>query len=187
MYWHTLPSKHKPKRLPNVPNVTNDQCSFYPATALPPSPSFPISPTSPPPQPQPQSHKAAIEESTQNPSLGTSIVPYSKASGHNMGTVSPARSLNDPASILVEFYFKETAQLFSCYDSSMNPFRTTVSRQWNSSPLLYKTLSFMAAASLVNDFPQLTALKRGSTRGHIVDRTAVPNQRGTTNGRLRRQ
>ncbi|UPK90720.1 hypothetical protein LCI18_001655 [Fusarium solani-melongenae] len=140
----------------DVPAVTNDQCNFYPATTLPPSPSFPISPISP--QPQPQPHEAAIEESTQNPPLGTSVVPYSKGNGHNMGIVSPTRPLNDPVSILVEFYFKETAQLFSCYDSSMNPFRTTVSRLWNSSPLLYKTLSSMAAASLVNDFPQLTAL-----------------------------
>ncbi|KAI8682211.1 Zn(2)-C6 fungal-type domain-containing protein [Fusarium keratoplasticum] len=156
----------------DVPDVTNDQCIFYPATALPPSPSFPISPTSP------QPHKAAIEESTQNPPLGTSVVSYSKASGHNMGTVSPARPLNDPASILVEFYFKETAQLFSCYDSSMNPFRTTVSRLWNSSPLLYKTLSSMAAASLVNDFPQLTALGKQLRKEAIemLDKGSGPDQ-----------
>lgn len=69
--------------------------------------------------------------------------------------VAPAKPLTDPASVLVEFYFNETAQLFSCYDGSMNPFRTIVSRLWHSAPLLYLTLQSMAAASLVEDFPHL--------------------------------
>lgn len=73
---------------------------------------------------------------------------------------SPSKTLNDPATILVEFYFKETAQLFSCYDSSMNPFRTTVSRLWNSSRLLYRTLQSMAAANLIEQFPRLGILGR---------------------------
>ncbi|CAH0050689.1 unnamed protein product [Clonostachys solani] len=75
-------------------------------------------------------------------------------------SIAPSKSLNTPALVLVEFYFKETAQIFSCYDSKMNPFRTTVSRLWDSSPLLYSTLQSMAAASLVQDFPQLGALGR---------------------------
>ncbi|RSL78483.1 hypothetical protein CEP51_008163 [Fusarium floridanum] len=160
----------------DVPDVIDDQSRLYPATTLPPSPSFPISPASP--RPQPQSHNAAIEESTQPPQLRTSVVSYSRASGNNFSTVSPSRPLNDPASILVEFYFKETAQLFSCYDSSMNPFRTTVSRLWNSSPLLYKTLSSMAAASLVSDFPQLTALGKQLRKEAIemLDKGSGPDQ-----------
>lgn len=160
----------------DVPNVTNDQYMLYSATADSPSPSFPIAPTSPqsPAQPQPQ----AVTESTRNPQLG-SVIPYSKVNSRNsIATVSPSRPLNDPASILVEFYFKETAQLFSCYDSSMNPFRTTVSRLWNSSPLLYKTLSSMAAASLVNDFPQLTALGKQLRKEAIemLDKGSGPDQ-----------
>jgi hypothetical protein len=64
------------------------------------------------------------------------------------------RSLEDPSSTLVEYYFKEVAGLFSSYDSHMNPFRTTVSRLWSSSPAMCRTLQSMAAATLVDDFPQ---------------------------------
>ena len=81
--------------------------------------------------------------------------------------ISPAKSLMDPASVLVEFYFKETAQLFSCYDSSMNPFRTTVSRLWDSSPLIYRTVQSMAAASLMEDFPPLGAVGK-RLRGEAI-------------------
>lgn len=66
----------------------------------------------------------------------------------------PRRSLEDPSSTLVEYYFKEVAGLFSSYDSHMNPFRTTVSRLWSSSPAMARTLQSMAAATLVDDFPQ---------------------------------
>lgn len=66
----------------------------------------------------------------------------------------PRRSLEDPSSTLVEYYFKEVAGLFSSYDSHMNPFRTTVSRLWASSPAMCRTLQSMAAATLVDDFPQ---------------------------------
>jgi hypothetical protein len=68
------------------------------------------------------------------------------------------RSLEDPSSTLVEYYFKEVAGLFSSYDSHMNPFRTTVSRLWTSSAVLYRTLQSMAAATLVDDFPQFGAV-----------------------------
>ncbi|KAL1858450.1 hypothetical protein Plec18167_006971 [Paecilomyces lecythidis] len=64
------------------------------------------------------------------------------------------RSLNDPSSTLIEYYFKEVAGLFSSYDSQMNPFRTTVSRLWGSSLAMCRTLQSMAAATLVGDFPQ---------------------------------
>ncbi|KAM5346035.1 hypothetical protein ACJ41O_009040 [Fusarium nematophilum] len=83
---------------------------------------------------------------------------HSKTITSSLRVSPPPRPLNDPASVPIEFYFKETSQLFSCYDSSMNPFRTTVSRLWDSSPLLYTTLKSMAAASLVDDFPHLGAL-----------------------------
>ncbi|KAL2007013.1 hypothetical protein VTN00DRAFT_8451 [Thermoascus crustaceus] len=64
------------------------------------------------------------------------------------------RSLNDPSSTLIEYYFKEVAGLFSSYDGQMNPFRSTVSRLWGSSLAMCKTLQSMAAATLVDDFPQ---------------------------------
>ncbi|KAL3465563.1 fungal-specific transcription factor domain-containing protein [Aspergillus heterothallicus] len=62
--------------------------------------------------------------------------------------------LNNPSWTLIEYYFKEVAALFSSYDSQMNPFRTTVSRLWGSSLAMCRTMQSMAAATLINDFPQ---------------------------------
>jgi hypothetical protein len=62
--------------------------------------------------------------------------------------------MNDPSSILVEYYFKEVAGLFSCYDSHLNPFRSTVSRLWNTSPSVYYVVQSMSAACLADAFPQ---------------------------------
>lgn len=73
---------------------------------------------------------------------------------------SPTRGPSDPSSALVEYYFKETAGVFSCYDSNMNPFRTTVGNFWTSSPALYRTLQSMAAACLVNESPYFKRLSR---------------------------
>ncbi|KAL4787359.1 fungal-specific transcription factor domain-containing protein [Aspergillus varians] len=64
------------------------------------------------------------------------------------------QALNNPSWTLIEYYFKEVAGLFSSYDSQMNPFRTTVSRLWGSSLAMCRTMQSMAAATLVNDFPQ---------------------------------
>ena len=54
----------------------------------------------------------------------------------------------------MEFYFKETAQIFSCYDGNMNPFRTAVAQLWDSSPIIYHSLASMAAGSLSENFPK---------------------------------
>lgn len=71
-----------------------------------------------------------------------------------------SRSLNNPSWTLIEYYFKEVAALFSSYDSQMNPFRTTVSRLWGSSLAMCRTMQSMAAATLVNDFPQFGPMGR---------------------------
>lgn len=73
---------------------------------------------------------------------------------------SPTRGPSDFSSALVEYYFKETAGVFSCYDSNMNPFRTTVGNFWTISPALYRTLQSMAAACLVNENPYFKRLSR---------------------------
>ncbi|KAL2815602.1 fungal-specific transcription factor domain-containing protein [Aspergillus cavernicola] len=70
------------------------------------------------------------------------------------------RPLNNPSWTLIEYYFKEVAALFSTYDSQMNPFRTTVSRLWGSSLAMCRTMQSMAAATLVNDFPQFGPMGR---------------------------
>jgi hypothetical protein len=71
-----------------------------------------------------------------------------------------SRSLNNPSWTLIEYYFKEVAALFSSYDSQMNPFRTTVSRLWGSSLAMCRTMQSMAAATLVNEFPQFGPMGR---------------------------
>lgn len=74
--------------------------------------------------------------------------------------MSMSRPLNNPSWTLIEYYFKEVAALFSSYDSQMNPFRTTVSRLWGSSLAMCRTMQSMAAATLVNEFPQFGPMGR---------------------------
>lgn len=78
------------------------------------------------------------------------------------------RPLNSPSWTLIEYYFKEVAALFSSYDSQMNPFRSTVSRLWGSSLAICRTMQSMAAATLVNDFPQFGPMGR-KMRDEAVD------------------
>lgn len=73
---------------------------------------------------------------------------------------SPTRGPSDFSSALVEYYFKETAGVFSCYDSTLNPFRTRVGEFWTLSPALYRTLQSMAAACLVNESPYFKRISR---------------------------
>ncbi|KAJ5096098.1 Aflatoxin biosynthesis regulatory protein [Penicillium alfredii] len=82
--------------------------------------------------------------------------------------MSISRPLNNPSWTLIEYYFKEVAALFSSYDSQMNPFRTTVSRLWGSSLAMCRTMQSMAAATLVNDFPQFGPMGR-KMRNEAVD------------------
>ncbi|KAJ5090733.1 Aflatoxin biosynthesis regulatory protein [Penicillium argentinense] len=82
--------------------------------------------------------------------------------------MSISRLLNNPSWTLIEYYFKEVAALFSSYDSQMNPFRTTVSRLWGSSLAMCRTMQSMAAATLVNDFPQFGPMGR-KMRDEAVD------------------
>lgn len=65
--------------------------------------------------------------------------------------------ITDLSSMLVEYYFKEVAGLFSCYDSQLNPFRSTVSQLWKSSTPVFYAVQSMAAACLTDVFPSLHA------------------------------
>ncbi|RVX73566.1 hypothetical protein B0A52_02454 [Exophiala mesophila] len=75
---------------------------------------------------------------------------------HNTPQVC-TRITNNYSSMLAEFYFKEVAGLFSCYDSQLNPFRTTVSKLWQSSTPVFYVVQSMAAACLSDVFPKLHA------------------------------
>lgn len=72
--------------------------------------------------------------------------------------LSPA--LRDNSSILVEYYFKEVCGMMSCYDSQMNPYRTTISNAWSHSPSLYYITQSMAAACLSEVSPGLSTVGR---------------------------
>ncbi|KAJ5247684.1 Aflatoxin biosynthesis regulatory protein [Penicillium chermesinum] len=94
---------------------------------------------------------------------------------HQRDFMSISRPLNNPSWTLIEYYFKEVAALFSSYDSQMNPFRTTVSRLWGSSLAMCRTMQSMAAATLVNDFPQFGPIgrKMRDEAVEIITREAV--------------
>lgn len=64
-------------------------------------------------------------------------------------------NINDLSSSLVEFYFRNVASMFSCFDGERNPFRTKVAQVWTNSPAMYYTLQSMAAACLVQELPML--------------------------------
>ncbi|KAL2004680.1 hypothetical protein VTN00DRAFT_3208 [Thermoascus crustaceus] len=103
----------------------------------------------------------AVPESEQNAKeVNRLMSPKALRHQRHRSVALPLKTLNDPSSVLVEFYFKETAQVFSCYDSQMNPFRTTVSHLWGSSAIIYCTLQSMAAACLVDSFPQFGPIGR---------------------------
>ncbi|RAH74244.1 uncharacterized protein BO66DRAFT_313695 [Aspergillus aculeatinus CBS 121060] len=92
--------------------------------------------------------------------------PNSKVPQRDFTSIS--QPLNNPSWTLIEYYFKEVAALFSSYDSQMNPFRSTVSRLWGSSLAMCRTMQSMAAATLVNDFPEFGPLGR-KMRNEAVD------------------
>jgi hypothetical protein len=117
---------------------------------------------------------APIEEQTDNvyrdfsPSAIVRSYPPASRRSSPRSFMTMSRSLNNPSWTLIEYYFKEVAALFSSYDSQMNPFRTTVSRLWGSSLAMCRTMQSMAAATLVNEFPQFGPMGR-KMRDEAVD------------------
>ncbi|OLN90163.1 hypothetical protein CCHL11_09807 [Colletotrichum chlorophyti] len=74
-------------------------------------------------------------------------------------------SLQDDSSILVEYYFKEVCGMMSCYDSDLNPYRTTISDSWSHSSSLYYIIQSMAVACLSEVSPGFSAAS-----GHLRDK-----------------
>jgi hypothetical protein len=58
--------------------------------------------------------------------------------------------------MLVEYYFNYVCQIFSSFDGTLNPFRSTVGRLWVGSAPIYYAIQSMAAAYLANHFPRMT-------------------------------
>ncbi|CVL09582.1 hypothetical protein FPRO06_10325 [Fusarium proliferatum] len=78
----------------------------------------------------------------------------------SVGEMPLAHALQDYSSVLVEYYFKEVCGMMSCYDSSMNPYRTTISNMWSGSQSLYYITQSMAAACLSEVSPNFTPVGR---------------------------
>jgi hypothetical protein len=66
--------------------------------------------------------------------------------------------MNNYSSLLVEYYFKEVAGIFSCYDSHLNPFRSTVSKLWQTSNSVFYVLQSMSAACFSDVVPSMHAV-----------------------------
>lgn len=99
-----------------------------------------------------------IEESTStelsSPRLSRSLL----LDYYRLPSPSPASSLDDIESILVQHYFKDVCVCFSSFDSVLNPFRTTIGRIFQESSSIYYAIQSMAAAHLANTFPNMTAV-----------------------------
>jgi hypothetical protein len=58
--------------------------------------------------------------------------------------------------MLVEYYFNYVCQIFSSFDGTLNPFRSTVGKLWEGSAPIYYAIQSMAAAYLANHFPRMS-------------------------------
>lgn len=56
---------------------------------------------------------------------------------------------------LVHHYFSQVCQIFSSFDGSLNPFRTTIGKLFQNSAPIYYGIQSMAAAYLANHFPRM--------------------------------
>lgn len=65
---------------------------------------------------------------------------------------------DDIESVLIQHYFKEVCGRFSCFDSHLNPFRTTIGRIYQQTPSIYYAIMSMSAAHLANTFPYMAQL-----------------------------
>ncbi|KAK1671644.1 fungal-specific transcription factor domain-containing protein [Colletotrichum godetiae] len=88
-------------------------------------------------------------------------------------------SLQDNTSVLVEYYFKEVCGMMSCYDSNLNPYRTTISNLWGNSPSLYYVTQSMAAACLAEVSPGLSTAS-GRLRDQAVNALWKESKAGPT-------
>jgi hypothetical protein len=60
--------------------------------------------------------------------------------------------------MLVEFYFNYVCGIFSSFDGTFNPFRSTVGKLWDGSAPIYYAIQSMAAAYLANHFPRMSLI-----------------------------
>lgn len=66
--------------------------------------------------------------------------------------------------MLVEYYFNYVCQIFSSFDGTLNPFRSTVGRLWDGSAPIYYAIQSMAAGYLSNHFPRMSQVGKQMQR-----------------------
>ncbi|KAF2100044.1 hypothetical protein NA57DRAFT_38240 [Rhizodiscina lignyota] len=90
-----------------------------------------------------------------------SAEPQSKAllrTFYRLPPATPQAALMDTGSYLIQHYFQDVCTIFSSFDSSLNPFRMTISRLWTDSAPIYYAIQSMAAAHLANTYPQMSVV-----------------------------
>lgn len=78
---------------------------------------------------------------------------------YRLPSPSPSlKSVDDVESVLIQHYFKDVCALFSSFDSTLNPFRTTIGRIFQDTPSIYYAIQSMSAAHLANTFPNMASV-----------------------------
>ncbi|KAL1611891.1 hypothetical protein SLS60_000113 [Paraconiothyrium brasiliense] len=95
------------------------------------------------------------DEASSSPRLSRSLL----LDFYRLPSPSPSTTTaDDIESVLIQHYFKEVCGRFSCFDSHLNPFRTTIARIYQQTPSIYYGIMSMAAAHLANTFPYMKQL-----------------------------
>lgn len=90
------------------------------------------------------------------------------------------QQLRDTDTLLTQFYFHETARIYSVYDGVMNPFRGWVGRMWSNSRLIFCAMQSMAAANLERFYPTVTAVgRRLRDEAHVLLASSTDCERET--------
>lgn len=100
----------------------------------------------------------ATEESS-----GPQVLENQSFIGTKASLQSPRRpfvhpQLRDTDTLLTQFYFHETARIYSMYDGTRNPFRAWVGRAWSHSRLIFCAMQSMAAANLEKFYPSIVPI-----------------------------
>ncbi|TVY92163.1 Beauvericin cluster-specific repressor [Lachnellula willkommii] len=134
---------------------------------LPPSPEEEIGPESCFVSPKPHDEPDSTTETSMQTVPGSSLVGgNSRRDSNQKDSLSAIRQqlhrstvpefLLHLPTMLVEYYFNYVCQIFSSFDGTLNPFRSTVGRLWDGSAPIYYAIQSMAAAYLANHFPRMT-------------------------------
>ncbi|KAI1869828.1 uncharacterized protein JN550_005418 [Neoarthrinium moseri] len=77
---------------------------------------------------------------------------------YGISPLIPPQLFSHEGSVLVEHYFKDVCGLYSTFDSTLNPFRSSVARTWSNSAPVYYAIQSMAAAHLSNTYATMESI-----------------------------